>query len=100
MDGFLAQKDSYIASAYQQLQVVSQDKTKRLEYEARQKAVWDHNQMMREARERGEERGEKCAEERINKLNLLLMDEERYGDLRRSASDKDFQQQLIREYGI
>lgn len=39
----LAQKDPYIKSAYEQLQVVSQDKEKRLEYEARQKAIWDYN---------------------------------------------------------
>lgn len=38
----LAQKDPYIASAYDQLQIVSQDREKRLEYEARQKAVWDY----------------------------------------------------------
>lgn len=49
----LAEKNSYIQSAYQQLQVISQDKEKRREYEEREKAVRDHNQMMREARERG-----------------------------------------------
>ena len=54
----LAQKDPYIKSAYEQLQVVSQDKEKRLEYEARQKAIWDYNQMVLEAEERGEERAE------------------------------------------
>ena len=31
----IAQKDPYIKSAYQQLQIISQDKQKRLEYEAR-----------------------------------------------------------------
>ena len=49
----LAEKSPYINSAYQHLQVISQDKEKRLEYEAREKAVRDHNQMMKEARERG-----------------------------------------------
>ena len=33
----LAEKNSYISHAYQQLQVISQDKEKRLEYEAREK---------------------------------------------------------------
>ena len=33
----LATKNPYIQSAYKQLQLISQDKTKRLEYEAREK---------------------------------------------------------------
>ena len=53
----LAKKNSYINSAYQHLQVISQDKEKRLEYEAREKAVRDYNQMMKEARERGLQEG-------------------------------------------
>ncbi len=53
----LATKNKYIDSAYKQLQVISQDKQKRLEYEAREKAIRDHNQMMYEAEERGEARG-------------------------------------------
>ena len=58
----LAQKDPYIKSAYEQLQVVSQDKEKRLEYEARQKAIWDYNQMVLEAEERGRQQGEEQIE--------------------------------------
>ena len=53
----LAEKSPYINSAYQHLQVISQDKEKRLEYEVREKAVRDHNQMMKEARERGMQEG-------------------------------------------
>ena len=36
----LAAKSPYIESAYQQLQIISQDNDKRLEYEARQKAIY------------------------------------------------------------
>lgn len=95
----LAQKDPYIESAYEQLQVISQDDEKRLEYEARQKAIWDYNQMMLEA----EERGKKQAEEqikRINKLNALLIKDKRFEDLERSANDEDFQKKLMEQYGI
>lgn len=53
----LAEKNPYIDNAWQQLQIISQDKEKRLEYEARQKAVLDHNQMMLEARQDGLEQG-------------------------------------------
>lgn len=37
--------------------IISQDKQKRLEYEAREKAIRDHNQMIFEARESGREEG-------------------------------------------
>ena len=46
----LAQKNPYIESAYQHLQLISQDKQKRLEYEAREKAVRDYNQGILEAK--------------------------------------------------
>ena len=36
--------------------MISQDKQKRMEYEAREKTIRDHNQMMFEAEERGEAR--------------------------------------------
>lgn len=49
----LAEKNPYIESAYEQLQVISQDKAKRLEYEAREKAILDYNQMMYEAQAQG-----------------------------------------------
>ena len=54
----LATKNPYIKSAYEQLQVISQDKTKRLEYEAREKAIRDHNQLIYEAEQRGIKEGE------------------------------------------
>lgn len=88
----LATKNKYIESAYEQLQVISQDKQKRLEYEAREKAIRDHNQMMYEAEERGATR--------INKLNTILLQNKRYDDLERAATDREFQQQLMSEYGI
>ncbi len=53
----IAEKDPYIKSAYGQLQVISQDKQKRLEYEAREKAIRDHNQFVFEAKQSGREEG-------------------------------------------
>lgn len=92
----LAQKNQYIESAYERLQVISQDREKRLEYEAREKAILDHNQMILEAEERGREQGE----DRINQLNTFLIKEKRYEDLERAARDKEFQKQLMSDYGI
>lgn len=50
----IAEKDPYIKSAYDQLQLISRDKRKRMEYEAREKAIRDHNQLIYEAEQRGE----------------------------------------------
>ena len=63
----IATKNSYIASAYEQLQIISQDKEKRLEYEAREKARRDYNQSMKEAEQRGKQR-----EQFIIAKNMLL----------------------------
>lgn len=54
----LAEKNSYINQAYQQLQLISQNKEKRLEYETREKAIRDYNQLMYEAREEGKKEGQ------------------------------------------
>ena len=53
----LAEKNAYIGSAYKHLQIISQDEEKRLEYEAREKAIRDYNQIMLEAKQMGREEG-------------------------------------------
>ena len=74
----LAKRDPYIESAYQHLQIISQDGEKRREYEARQKAILDYNQGMLEAREAGrtegraEGRAEGKAETERNMIHRLL----------------------------
>ena len=76
----LASKDPYIESAYQQLQIISQNQEKRLEYEAREKEVRDHLQFMREAEERGLEQGriegrmEGRIEGRIEGIQAIILD--------------------------
>ena len=60
----LAEKNIYIESAYKKLQMISQDKEKRMEYEAREKAFRDYNQVIYEAEQRGETRGEARGETR------------------------------------
>lgn len=97
----LATKNSYIKSAYHQLQIISQDTEKRLEYEAREKAVRDYNQSMFEAEQRGIEQGIKQGVEQgkdyVNALNTILINTNRIDDLKRAATDKAFQAQLINE---
>ena len=53
----MAEKDEYIREAYEDLKKLSLDEQKRLEYEVRQKAIWDHNSQMKSAERRGEKRG-------------------------------------------
>ena len=92
----LAQKDPYIESAYQKLQVISQDRDKRLEQEAREKAIRDYNESILEV----EERGEKRAEERMKRLQTALLRDGRFDDLKRSIEDRNFERQLMEDYGI
>ncbi len=67
----IAEKDPYIQSAYNQLQLISQDSQKRLEYEARQKAILDHNQSLSEAEQRGREEGRIKGREEGRKLEAV-----------------------------
>ena len=60
----LAERNPDLGSAYRQLQVISQDQEKRLEYEAREKALRDYNQLMIEAEARGKAQGETMGEKR------------------------------------
>ena len=53
----LSGKNASIDKAYERLQVISLDRQKRMEYEAREKAVRDYNEMMMESRESGLELG-------------------------------------------
>ena len=73
----MEEKDPYIEKAYEELERMSADEKKRLEYEAREKALRDYNSQMSSARRRGEaigkeigekigiKLGEKSCEERI-----------------------------------
>lgn len=92
----IAEKDPYIKSAYGQLQVISQDKQKRMEYEAREKAIRDYNQGIYEAEQRGELRGE----QRASELYSCLVKDKRYTDVERATKDLAFRTQLMKEYGI
>ena len=78
----------------------SQDKQKRLEYEAREKAVRNYNQGLLEAEDRGVKLGIQQGAQRVNALNALLLRDKRYDDLFRSTNDSDFQQQLMIHYGL
>ncbi|MDE7478602.1 MAG: Rpn family recombination-promoting nuclease/putative transposase [Lachnospiraceae bacterium] len=73
----LAKQNPYIESAYKKLQIISQDKEKRLEYEAREKAIRDYNQSIHEAEQRGieigEQRGIEIGEQRGIEMGIKNM---------------------------
>ncbi len=48
-----ASNNEYIKEAVDTLEVISQDEIKRMEYNARQKAIWDYNTLMEENYNRG-----------------------------------------------
>lgn len=53
----MAKTDQYMAEAFSELEKLSADERKRLEYEAREKAVRDYNSLMGGELRRGLERG-------------------------------------------
>ena len=67
----LASKNEYISGAYDHLQIISQDKQKRLEYEARQKAILDHNQLMFEAEQRAKQAKFETEQAKSKSINIF-----------------------------
>ena len=108
----MAEEDTYINEAYEVLQKLSADERKRLEYEARQKAILDYNSQMSSSREegiqigeaRGEKRGiqigEARGENRAFRLNELLLNDNRMDDLKKATTDAEYRDILYKEYGL
>ena len=88
--------DNYINEAYEVLQKLSADERKRLEYEARQKAIRDYDSQMSSSREEGIRIGE----DRLNHLYEKLMRDHRSDDLVKAISDKVYREKLYQEYGL
>ena len=92
----MAGEDNYINEAYEVLQKLSADERKRLEYEARQKAIRDYDSQMSSSREEGIRIGE----DRLNHLYEKLMRDHRSDDLVKAISDKVYREKLYQEYGL
>ncbi len=116
----MAQMDEYIGEACETLKKLSADDKKRLEYEAREKALRDYNSQVKsyydrghaagqeegraEGREEGraEGRAEGCEEgiSRVNSLYGKLADLGRVDDMVRAAKDRTFLEELLLEFGL
>lgn len=92
----MAEEDTYINEAYEVLQKLSADERKRLEYEARQKAILDYNSQMSSSREEGIRIGEA----RLKVLCDHLLNDDRIEDLRKAVSDEAYTEKLYKEYGL
>ena len=66
----MTEKDEYIGEAYEALKNMSEDEIKRMEYEARQKAIRDYNSYMHSAERRGIKSGIKIGRDELLKQQV------------------------------
>lgn len=69
----MAKTNEYLDEAYHTLVTLSADEEKRLEYEAREKALKDYNTQISSAEKRGRQIGEQAGEERARQVFKLYM---------------------------
>ena len=104
----MAKKDEYIEEAYNELKKLSHDEQMRMEYELRQKAIRDHNMMMKTARkygyesgyEMGEKRGLEIGEKRGERLALKKIIDKLTGDgrtIEETAELLGFEPEMVEE---
>ncbi|XCP85668.1 hypothetical protein ABXS75_02385 [Roseburia hominis] len=67
-------RDEYLNEAYNTLLTLSTDEQKRLEYEARERALKDYNSQMESAEERGRKIGEQIGEQRVKQMFLSVIE--------------------------
>ena len=100
----MAEKDKYIEKAYEALKNISADDEKRLEYEAREKALRDHDYLMKSNWEAGEKigisKGMEQGESRVNRLVQMLIANSRTEEIEKAVSDREYQQALFREFHL
>ena len=92
----MAKQDEYFGEAYEELDRLSADEKKRLEYETRLKYKRDKYAQLHYATRIGREEGAK----QINELNKRLIELGRIDDLKRTVEDSDYQEQLLKEMKI
>ena len=92
----MAKQDEYFGEAYEELDRLSADEKKRLEYETRLKYKRDKYAQLHYATRIGREEGAK----QINELNKRLIELGRIDDLKRAVEDSDYQKQLLKELKI
>ena len=83
---------------------ISADEEKRLEYEAREKALRDHDYLMKSNWEAGEKiginKGIEQGEGRVNRLIQLLIENSRTDEIEKAVTDKEYQSKLFIEFKL
>ena len=100
----MAAKNEYIGKAYDRLAHISADEEKRLEYEAREKAIRDHNYLLKVNRkqglEQGLEQGTKLGEERLIRLMQKMSEGPDAALIPNLCRDSGLLQQMYEKYKI
>ena len=100
----MAEKNEYLEKAYDKLKHISADEEKRLEYEAREKAIRDHNYLMeesfRQGEQIGEERGEQKGEQRLMQLITKMLECNEGEQIPRLGSDPQFLDEMYKKYNL
>ena len=100
----LSREKDYLSAAAVNLYTLSEEEKIQLQCEARERYYMDMNTYRVEGIEQGIQQGIQQGIEqgisRINELNQRLVTDGRFDELKRSLSDPDLQQNLLKEYGL
>ena len=108
----MAEKNEYLGRAYDKLNHISADEEKRLEYEAREKAIRDHNYLMEENRREGfrqgekigekigEKRGKNEGEKKMAQLIIKMLENDESAQVPRLISDPEFLDEMYKKYNL
>ena len=90
-----AKGNPYMETAKDEMEKINKSEEERYLYLRREMAVSDEKSRMDTARKEGIK-----GEDRVSRLNLLLIAETRYEDLEMASKDKEYRDKLFRDYGI
>ena len=93
-------KNLGIIEAIKEVRIMSLRKTLWLLHEARLKEIRDRNAREDYVRSEGRREGWDEGEDRLNRLHGSLIADKRFGDLEKSIQDKEYREQLYKEYGF
>ena len=91
-----AKGNPYMETAKDEMEKINKSEEERYLYLRREMAVSDEKSRMDTARKERIKEGE----DRVSRLNLLLIAETRYEDLEMASKDKEYRDKLFRDYGI
>ena len=85
--------DAYLRLLQERVKSIKQDR----DWEGKYMLL---EEMMREERMEGMQEGIQKGQERINQLNILLSEQNRSEDIIKAATDRDYQEQLFKEFNL